>query len=30
MLGDEPLDVIAPSPAARLAQDLDRRLTDVG
>ena len=30
MLGDQPLDATAPAPSARLANDLDRRLTDVG
>jgi hypothetical protein len=29
MLGDEPLDGIAPAPAAGVAQDLDRWLADV-
>jgi hypothetical protein len=30
MLGDEPLDVVAPAPSARLAHDLDRWLAHVG
>ena len=30
MLGDEPLDVVAPASAARLAHDLDGRRADVG
>jgi hypothetical protein len=30
MLGNEPLDVVATAPSARLAHDLDRRLPDVG
>jgi hypothetical protein len=30
MLGHEPLDVVAPAPAAQLAHDLDDWLTDVG
>ena len=30
VLGDEPFHVVAPAPVAGLAQDLDRRLADVG